>query len=63
MDKQDKVILREQSISRSTHDYIGALRTGMLKLTHNAGFTAVSNVHSWCASVTFGVQVSQCIAL
>ena len=55
MDKQDKVILREQSISRSTHDYIGALRTGMLKLTHNAGFTAVSNVHSWCASVTFGL--------
>jgi hypothetical protein len=59
MDKQDKVILREQSISRSTHDYIGALRTGMLKLTHNAGFTAVSNVHSWCASVTVHSTLTQ----
>lgn len=52
MDKQDNHILRLQSISRSTCDYIQALRAGMLNLIHNTGLTPFSTVHSWCVSAT-----------
>ncbi len=52
MDKQDQVILGLESSSRTTSDYIQALREGMLKLTHNTGLTAFNNV-----------QMSQCLSL
>lgn len=44
---QNQVILRQQSIIRSTHDYIGAQQTGLFKLTHNTALTAFSIVHSF----------------
>lgn len=59
MDKQDKVILRQQNISRSTSDYIEALRAGMLNLTHNTGLTAFRNVYSWCANATVHGTLAQ----
>ncbi len=70
MDKQDQVILGLESSSRTTSDYIQALREGMLKLTHNTGLPAFIFVNSW---YTHGAQFSvlytadaqklQCVAL